>query len=178
MLITYIFEKLLSIGQLGLILLFFMLVMVYFMQEKMLYNPDFPSKEYKFPENNMRGFKHPGERGMLYHDVSIKTKDGLKLHGWLIKQKNPRDHDTIIYFHENAGNIGNRLFCIQNMYTELKVNVLIVGYRGYGHSEGYPSEEGLELDAEAIFEYAMDCPEINHERLFILGRSLGGAVAI
>lgn len=64
------------------------------------------------------------------------------------------------------------------MYTEWKVNVLIVGYRGYGHSEGYPNEDGLEIDAEAIFQYALDHPEINHERIFILGRSLGGAVAI
>jgi fermentation-respiration switch protein FrsA (DUF1100 family) len=37
------------------------------------------------------------------------------------------------------------------MYQELEVNVLIVGYRGYGHSEGTPSEEGLALDAEAIY---------------------------
>jgi fermentation-respiration switch protein FrsA (DUF1100 family) len=161
-----------------LVLLIIMLVMIYFMQEKMLYNPDFPSKEHKFPEHNPRGFKLPSDRGMPFDDANIKTKDGLMLHGWFIKQKKPKECDTIIYFHENAGNIGNRLFCIQNMYNELKVNVLIVGYRGYGHSEGHPNEEGLELDAEAIFNYALDHPEINHERIFILGRSLGGAVAI
>lgn len=46
---------------------------------------------------------------MPYEDVSISTKDGLKLAGWFIKQKNPIQHETIIFFHENAGNIGNRL---------------------------------------------------------------------
>jgi hypothetical protein len=40
---------------------------------------------------------------------------------------------------------------IDTLYFELEVNVLIVGYRGYGHSEGTPSESGLEYDAEAIF---------------------------
>lgn len=64
------------------------------------------------------------------------------------------------------------------MYNALKVNVLIVGYRGYGHSEGKPNEEGLELDAEAILEYALNHKEINKNRVFIFGRSLGGAVGI
>ena len=60
-------------------------------------------------------------------------------------------HETVIYFHENAGNIGNRLYAIEVLYFELEVNILIVGYRGYGHSQGTPSEAGLELDADAIF---------------------------
>lgn len=71
---------------------------------------------------------------MPYEDVSISTKDGLKLAGWFIKQKNPIQHETIIFFHENAGNIGNRLGFLEQIYIELEVNILIVGYRGYGHS--------------------------------------------
>ncbi len=67
---------------------------------------------------------------------------------------------------------------IEVLYFELEVNVLIVGYRGYGHSEGTPSEQGLELDAEAIFKYALEHKEINKQKLFMLGKSLGGAVAI
>jgi fermentation-respiration switch protein FrsA (DUF1100 family) len=98
---------------------------------------------------------------MLYDDVSIKTSDGLTLKGWFIKQKNPQAHETVIYFHENAGNIGNRLYVIEVLYFELELNVLIVGYRGYGHSEGSPSEGGLELDAEAVFKFAQEHREIN-----------------
>ena len=64
------------------------------------------------------------------------------------------------------------------LYFELEVNVLIVGYRGYGHSEGTPSEEGLELDAEAIFDWAINSPQVNKSKLFVMGKSLGGAVAI
>jgi fermentation-respiration switch protein FrsA (DUF1100 family) len=48
------------------------------------------------------------------------------------------------------------------LYFEVEVNVLIIGYRGYGHSEGKPSEEGIELDAEAIFEFALEHKEINN----------------
>ena len=115
---------------------------------------------------------------MQYEDVVITTSDKLKLHGWFIKQKNAYSHETVIYFHENAGNIGNRLFAIEALYFELEVNILFVGYRGYGHSEGSPSEPGLELDAEAIFQFALDHKEINNQKIFIIGKSLGGAVSI
>ena len=55
--------------------------------------------------------------------------------------------------------------------------MLILAYRGYGNSEGKPSEEGLKLDAEATLEYAQNHEEIDNDRIFVFGRSLGGAVA-
>jgi fermentation-respiration switch protein FrsA (DUF1100 family) len=64
------------------------------------------------------------------------------------------------------------------LYFELEVNVLIVGYRGYGHSEGVPDEQGIALDAEAIYEWLFNCKVINNKRVFFMGKSLGGAVAI
>ena len=170
--------KFVTFAQYGVLFLLAMLLLVYLMQDRMLYNPEFPNKSMKFSEGNPRGFRNPLERFMPFEDVYVKTKDGVKLHGWFIKQANPKEHDTIIYFHENAGNIGSRLLNIQTMYNDLSVNVIIVGYRGYGHSEGIPSEEGLELDAEAVFNYAIEHTDVNIQRLFIFGRSLGGAVAI
>lgn len=56
--------------------------------------------------------------------------------------------------------------------------MLILAYRGYGDSEGTPSETGLALDAEATLEYALGRDDIDNDRLFVFGRSLGGAVAI
>ena len=70
------------------------------------------------------------------------------------------------------------MYICEVLYFELEVNILLVGYRGYGHSEGTPSEAGLELDAEAIFQFAQDHKEINNQKLFMTGRSLGGAVCI
>jgi hypothetical protein len=137
------------------------LLMVYLMQNRMLYIPDAPNQAFRFPENNPKSYRNPGERSMTYEDVIITTSDKLKLHGWFIKQKNASAHETLIYFHENAGNIGNRLYAIEALYFELEVNILIVGYRGYGHSEGTPTEEGLERDAQAIFQFALDHKEIN-----------------
>ena len=88
---------------------------------------------------------------MLYEDVYIQTKDNLKLFGWFIKQAIPYDVPTLIYFQENAGNIGMRIPFMNKLYLKLKVNILIVGYRGYGYSEGSPTEEGLMLDGEVKY---------------------------
>jgi len=60
----------------------------------------------------------------------------------------------MIFFHGNAGNIGSRLPNIEIIVKKCNTNVLILAYRGYGDSEGTPSEEGLKLDADATLEYA------------------------
>ena len=171
-------SALLKLSMYGLFFLALALLLVYFMQNRMLYIPDAPNQAFRFPENNPRTYKHPGERNMGFEEVTVITKDNMALRGWLIKQKNPGVHETVIYFHENAGNIGNRLYALEVLYFELEVNILIVGYRGYGHSQGVPTEDGLELDADAIFEFAYNHKDINRDKIFLLGKSLGGAVAI
>jgi len=178
MFILSLLEFILKLGCYAAFFLALSLLMVYLMQNRMLYIPDAPNQAFKYPENNPKTYRNPQERNMTYEDVVVTTSDKLKLYGWFIKQKNSTTHETIIYFHENAGNIGSRLFAIEALYFELEVNVLIVGYRGYGHSEGTPSEAGLELDAEAIFQFALDHKEINNQKIFVLGKSLGGAVAV
>lgn len=65
---------------------------------------------------------------------------------------------------------------IEVLVKQLKTNVLILAYRGYGDSEGTPSEEGLKLDAAATLDYALNDDEINNDRIFVFGRSLGASV--
>ena len=78
------------------------------------------------------------------------TKDKVKLHAWFVKaNSNPKLCRTLIYFHGNAGNIGSRIPILEILVKRLNTNVLILAYRGYGNSEGTPSEKGQELDAEA-----------------------------
>lgn len=57
------------------------------------------------------GFRNPLEQGMQYKNVTITTRDKVKLHAWLVYVNNqqPRAHRTLIFFHGNAGNIGSRL---------------------------------------------------------------------
>ena len=67
---------------------------------------------------------------------------------------------------------------IEILCKSLNCNVLIIDYRGYGHSTGEPNEEGLHRDAIATMEHCLNDDEIDANRLFIFGRSLGGAVAV
>ena len=84
----------------------------------------------------------PSVMGLAFEDVYFKTKDRLTLNGWFLK--NPQALSTIIFAHGNAGNMSDRLFKIKFFY-DLGLNVFIFDYRGYGKSEGKPSEAGIYL---------------------------------
>ena len=134
----------------------------------------------RYPESNPTGYRNPREFGLPYEDVYITTKDKVKLHAWFVKANpaSPKLCRTLIFFHENAGNIGTRIPNIDILVKRLYTNVLIVAYRGYSNSEGTPSEDGLRMDAEATLEHVLGRDDVNNERIFVFGRSLGGAVAI
>jgi pimeloyl-ACP methyl ester carboxylesterase len=153
--------------------------MVYWKQEGMLYHPAVPDERYRSPKNMPAGYRNPNEHGMDYEDVEIVTKDKVKLHAWFVKANaQPRLCRTLVFFHGNAGNIGSRLPNIEVLVKKLNTNVLILAYRGYGDSEGTPSETGLKLDAEATLEYLLSRSDVDTSRIFVFGRSLGGAVAV
>ena len=126
-----------------------------------------------FPERGLTGA--PSDYGLAYEDASFLSSDGIRLHGWFI----PGEEDvTWLWFHGNAGSISNRLDNLKRLHDELGVNVLIFDYRGYGASEGSPSEEGLYLDAEAALSYLRSRSDVSRERIIYFGRSLGAGVAV
>ena len=150
---------------------------LYYAQNWFIYHPAPPGFSQR-AEGNQAGYRHPGERGMTYSDVTVIAEDGIKLKGWLMTQSEPYDSPTFIFFHENAGNLGYRLDYFSQLYTKLRVNLIAVSYRGFGASEGSPSEEGIQRDGRAILKYAFDRAPVDRERIYVVGRSLGGAVAI
>jgi fermentation-respiration switch protein FrsA (DUF1100 family) len=83
-----------------------------------------------------------------------------------------------VFFHENAGNIGLRMDWFEQMYKRLKVNIVCVAYRGYSKSEGEPGQEGIMKDVDVVINFCKSEPMINQSKVFVFGRSLGGAVAI
>ena len=117
----------------------------------------------------------PSSIGLTFEDVYFKTKDGLKLNGWFLK--NASAPSTLIYFHGNAGNISHRLEKIE-MFHALGLNVFIIDYRGYGKSEGRPSEKGLYHDTLAAYDYLISRRDVDPEKLISYGDSLGGVFAI
>ena len=117
----------------------------------------------------------PADVGLHFEDVSFSTSDGTRLHGWLVPGQGD---NTLVWFHGNAGNISNRVDNIQLLNRRLGVNVFIFDYRGYGRSEGKPSERGMYLDGDAALEYLRSRDDVDMEKLILFGRSLGCAVAV
>jgi fermentation-respiration switch protein FrsA (DUF1100 family) len=116
----------------------------------------------------------PDEIGLDFETVTLTAADGVKLDAWFIPAKGSRY--TVLFCHGNAGNITHRLDSI-NIFNELGLNCLIFDYRGYGNSEGYPSEQGTYLDAQAAYEWLTQNRKIRSEHIIVFGRSLGASVA-
>ena len=121
----------------------------------------------------------PEDVGLAYEEVFFPTSDGHRLHGWYV----PGNSDTtLLWFHGNGGNIGYRVEELALVHARLGVNVFIFDYRGYGKSEGSPSERGIYRDARAALAYLQTRPEFASEtgpgQIVYFGRSLGAAVAI
>lgn len=115
---------------------------------------------------------------MAYEDITIETEDDVRLAGWFIHHKETTKlKPTIVYMHKSSGNIGHTLQWAETIYHNLGVNLVIVGYRGYGHSEGSPSEKGLEQDSKAMIKWALSNPSLNQQQVYVFGNELGGAVA-
>lgn len=112
-------------------------------------------------------------------DVYFTTRDGFRLHGWFFPRsqssKADRNRLLLMVFHGNKGNICHRIdFC--RTWFELGVNILLFDYRGYGRSEGRPSEEGTYLDGQAAYAWARE-RGFAADSIIALGKSLGGGIA-
>ncbi|MFH1413484.1 MAG: alpha/beta hydrolase [Candidatus Omnitrophota bacterium] len=126
-----------------------------------------------YPSGDIEYF--PSAVGLSFEDIYISTKDGVKINGWFISI--PEAKYTILLFHGNAGNIGNRIDKV-SLLSKIGLNVFIVDYRGFGRSQGRANEEGLYLDAQAAYNYLLHTRKINPELIIAYGESLGTAVAI
>jgi fermentation-respiration switch protein FrsA (DUF1100 family) len=116
----------------------------------------------------------PSSVGLAFRDVAFTATDGVKLHGWLIPGRAPT---TLLYSHGNAGNIADRLAVARLMADELGVGLFLYDYRGYGRSEGVPSEVGLVSDALGA-RTALLREGVAPENVVYFGRSLGAAVTV
>jgi len=126
------------------------------MQRKLLY---FPDASPVAPEGRMQ-------------DVTLRTSDDVRIKGtWWAGSRDL----AIVLFHGNAGNRGDR-FDWMRPFISLGWGVFLVDYRGYGGSDGSPSEDGLNCDADAVVEWMAE----HHpkKRLVYFGESIGCGVAL
>lgn len=117
----------------------------------------------------------PRDVGLSFEDVRVTAEDGVRLHGWHVP--GPRDV-TILWCHGNAGNISHRVENVRLLHDRLGVGTLIFDYRGYGQSEGAPSEAGTYRDARAFRAWLRRRDPEGAAPVVYFGRSLGAAVAL
>ena len=116
----------------------------------------------------------PADAGWVFEDLTLSTSDGVNINAWFVPVENARG--VVLFCHGNAGNIGHRLDSIR-IFRDLGLSVLIFDYRGFGRSEGRPSEVGTYLDVRAAWDFLVGEKGVEPQRIVIFGRSLGGAVA-
>jgi len=141
-----------------------LLVVMRLLESRMIFFPNYPSR--------LEGDWHP--RALSPEDVWLTASDGTKLHAWWISNRAAKF--TFLAFHGNASNIANR----ETTYEFLRdtpANVLALEYRGYGHSEGKPSEAGLYLDADAAYQFLVSTKGLATKSILSFGQSLGTTVA-
>ena len=139
-----------------------LVILVYLGQSRLVY----------FPTNSIDAT--PDLLNLSYEDVWLQTQDGERIHGWYVPQEDAKW--TVLMFHGNGGNISHRLQTL-DILNEIGVNTLIIDYRGYGLSEGSPSERATYQDAMAAWDHLIQ-HRTNAESVVVFGRSLGGAVAV
>ena len=109
-------------------------------------------------------------------DVWFESPDGAKLHGWYCPAKNPRGF--VLFAHGNGGNLSSRWERYRLLANRLELTVLAFDYRGYGQSEGKPSEAGVMADARAARAFLATKAHVAESEIILYGQSLGGAVMV
>jgi fermentation-respiration switch protein FrsA (DUF1100 family) len=140
------------------------LVLVRIFESRLIFFPDY--------QGRLSGDWNP--RNLPVQEVWLYSTDGTKLHAWWIP--NDEAKFTFVAFHGNAGNIADRA-PIYEFLRSTPANVLALEYRGYGHSEGKPSESGFYDDAEAAYAYLINTRRVAPKNIVSYGQSLGTAVA-
>ena len=116
----------------------------------------------------------PESAGLFAEDVWIETADGVLIHGWYFPHE--ESEWIVVLSHGNAGNISGRI-AIAETLLKSGAAVLMYDYRGYGKSEGRPSESGFYKDIDAVIGYLSDEREYPKQKIVMYGRSIGAAVA-
>lgn len=124
----------------------------------------------KFPKGEWN------QTSVLVRDANFAAADGTKLHGWYVAHEQPKGHALLL--HGNAGNITLLADTLRTINRRHNLAVLALDYRGFGKSEGKPTEAGLYQDARAARKWLAQQEKIAETDVILMGVSLGGSVAI
>lgn len=126
-----------------------------------------------FPSRYPEGLWETRER-LGASDVWLTTADKVKLHAWWIAPE--RAKTATLYLHGNGGNLTHRQLHMREL-AAAGTALLIIDYRGYGKSDGWPTEKGLYADADAGYDW-LRSKGFEPRRIVVYGESLGTSVAV
>lgn len=141
---------------------FLLILTLYLLQDKLIFQADKLPADYKF------------EFDQEFTEVTITRRIGQEINSLIFSLENAKRKGTVIYFHGNADNM-QRWGEYAEDFTSLGYAVLMIDYSGYGKSRGTASEERLFQDAEDTWLWAQH--HLPSKEFIIYGRSLGAAVA-
>ncbi|OLY78591.1 Protein bem46 [Smittium mucronatum] len=160
---------------LAIFLAIFGVATLYVFQSDLIYKPNIVF-------NSRTKLHLPSEKGLPNSEyVKIKTNDNVLIEGFLIKHESDektKQSDTLLFFPPNSGNIGHKLPEAKSLFDKLGCNIFMLSYRGFGLSEGIPSEKGIRIDAECALSYLRSNPLTSNSRIIVYGFGFGGSVAI
>jgi uncharacterized protein len=149
----------------GIVIFLFLYVglatILYFTQRSLMYFPETihtPPREAGLPEAE---------------EITLTASDGVRLVGWYVPPHEGKP--VILYFHGNGGALRYR---VERFHALIKdgIGLVAIEYRGYGGSQGSPSEQGLFADGEAAYAFA--AAHYQPEQIVLWGESLGSGVAV
>jgi fermentation-respiration switch protein FrsA (DUF1100 family) len=126
-------------------------------------------------------YDSPARLGLKFEQVSFASKDGTRLAGWFVPARGYADpkraKGTVVHFHGNAQNMSAHWQFV-DWLPQRGFNLFVFDYRGYGASQGSPEPKGVFEDSLAALDYVRARPDVDPQRLLVLGQSLGGTNAI
>lgn len=135
-----------------------------------------------FYRPSQRDYGQAKELGISPEDIEIISEDGTRLHAWYLKAAEKEGNATqsqgvVIHLHGSDRNI---TYTIRNSYwlTQHGFDVLALDYRGYGKSEGKPSQTGLVEDVQAAIRWVSETSEAKDKPVWLWGQSMGGQLGI
>ncbi|HCZ9558102.1 MARTX multifunctional-autoprocessing repeats-in-toxin holotoxin RtxA [Vibrio cholerae] len=84
---------------------------------------------------------------------------------------------VVLFLHGSGSSAEEQASAIRNHYQKQGIDMLAVNLRGYGESDGGPSEKGLYQDARTMFNYLVNDKGIDPSNIIIHGYSMGGPIA-
>ena len=138
-------------------------LLLYFLQDRLIFHPQ------PLPEARRALI---AQRFASAESLFIRAADGTRLHAWHVRA--PPGAPLVIYFGGNAEEVSWMM--AQAAQRAPGTGWLLVDYRGYGSSEGAPSESALSADALQWHDHASQ--QLQSKDIVIFGRSLGSGVAV